>query len=172
MTHFQLFDIPKTYEIDLAALTDRYRSRQAEVHPDKFAGSGEAEKLRAIQQTSLLNEAFEILKNPQSRAAYMLRLEGVDLERVAQSDLSPELLMEQIELREELEELPRDDSSIEKLEALRGRIEDRLTSSRQAFAQAFDKNDIELAKSAYFEMQYFSKLELEIENLEEDLLGY
>ena len=89
-----------------------------------------------------------------------------------QTDLPPSLLIEQIELREQLEDLPRDESALGQLENLRDSIEQRLVNCQEQFAQAVEQPDLVAAKKYYYEMQYFAKLAAEIESLEEDLLGY
>ena len=169
---FDLFSIPASFQVNLTALADQYRELQAQVHPDRVAGGSEQEKLQAIQATSFLNEAYETLRSPQRRAAYLLELQDIDVNQVDQSDLSPGLLMEQIELREQLEELPRDESALGQLEQLRESIEQRQLDCQNQFAQTIEKRDLSAAKRHYYEMQYFAKLAAEIESLEEDLLGY
>lgn len=170
--YFEIFSVPEAFQLDLSNLTDQYRRLQAQVHPDRFAGGTEQDKLRAIQATSLLNEAYETLKNPQKRAAYLLALQDIDLSSVDQADLSPQLLMEQIELREALEDLPRDESALDALEQLRQRIGDRQQQCQQRFESALAAGELVQAKRSYYEMQYFAKLAAEVAAIEEDLLGY
>jgi molecular chaperone HscB len=169
---FEIFSLPASYQVDLAELDAGYRQLQAQVHPDRFAGGSEQDKLQAIKATSLLNEAYSTLKSPQKRAAYLLSLAGIDVEQVDQADLSPALLMEQIELREQLEELPRDEAALGQLEQLRSGISERRETSQQQFATALESGQLSQAKKSYYEMQYFAKLAMEIDSLEEDLLGY
>ena len=169
---FSVFSIPATFQVDLTVLADQYRELQAQVHPDRVAGGTEPEKLQAIQATSFLNEAYETLQSPQRRAAYLLELQGVDVEQVNQADLSPALLMEQIELREQLEELPRDESALSQLEQLRESIEQRQLDCQASFGKVIEQDELADAKKHYYEMQYFAKLIAEIESLEENLLGY
>jgi len=58
-------------------LSEKYHARQVEVHPDKFSGATEKNKLRAVQLTSYLNEAYSTLKSPIKRAAYLLTINGL-----------------------------------------------------------------------------------------------
>jgi molecular chaperone HscB len=101
-----------------------------------------------------------------------LELQGIDVTQVKQEELSPELLLEQIEFREELEELPRDDSAIDDLNSMRQKIEVKADEIQQRFAENHATKQLLEAKTNYYEMQYFFKLILEIDALEEDLLGY
>ncbi|MCP5346647.1 MAG: Fe-S protein assembly co-chaperone HscB [Gammaproteobacteria bacterium] len=169
---FEILSIPVSFQVNLSELAAVYRTLQAEVHPDRFARGSEQERLRAIQATSLLNEAYDTLRVPTRRAAYLLSLAGIDVTQVNQADLSPQLLMEQIELREQLEELPRDESALAELESLRTGIETRQLQSQERFGRALETRHLDQARQSYYEMQYFAKLATEIDSLEEDLLGY
>ena len=110
--YFQLFDIPESFEVNQELLGNKYRALQGEWHPDRFVSADEPQKLQAVQMSSLLNQAYDALKSPLSRAGYLLTLNGCDLEHVRQQDLGMELLTEQMQLREALEDLPEDDSAL------------------------------------------------------------
>ncbi|MEX2132368.1 MAG: Fe-S protein assembly co-chaperone HscB [Pseudohongiellaceae bacterium] len=170
--YFQLFSLPEIYELNLATLNSVYRDLQGQVHPDRFANQNEQERLRAVQQASLLNQAFETLKSPLKRAAYLLELKGVNTHEVSQADLNPALLLEQIRLREALEDLPRDDSALEQLDAMRLEVSEQLQQDESAFAVCFQQGDLQQARQHYHGMQYLHKLLTEIQNVEEDLSGY
>ena len=153
-------------------LSEKYREYQSEVHPDRFANSDENEKLIAVQRSSLLNEAYSTLKSPLKRAGYLLVLKQKDIEKVDQSDLGMDLLLEQIELREALDQLPNDESSLSELERLKSEVKDKLNNSHQSFTLKFDKEDFDGAKKIYHELQFLYKLLAEIELGEEKRLGY
>jgi curved DNA-binding protein CbpA len=76
--HFELFDLPASFAIDLDQLDRHYRKLQSEVHPDKFAAASPAERLRSMQLATHVNEAYQTLKSPITRARYLLHLHGVD----------------------------------------------------------------------------------------------
>lgn len=170
--YFQLFGLPETFAVDEKLLAERYREKQGEVHPDRFAGAAEAERLRAVQMTSLINQAYSTLKAPLSRAAYMLELQQQDTEQVSQQDLGMELLMEQMQLREKLEELPADESALDELEKLKTDTGEKFTAKQQQFASDFEAGDILAAKKIFHEMQFLHKLLKEIDEGEEQRLGY
>ena len=122
---FQLFDLPESFYLDVDNLSAKYRDMQTEVHPDKFAAAPEQEKMHAVQMTSYINEAYSTLKSPIKRAAYILSLQGMDTESVNQNDLGMDLLMEQMQLRESLDELPKDESALPELDRLKKDVKER-----------------------------------------------
>lgn len=170
--YFQLFSLPESCSLDLESLADEYRKLQSEVHPDRFANAEESEKLRALQLSSYLNEAYETLKSQLRRAAYLLSLQNIDVEQVDQNDLSMDLLLEQIQLREKLDELPRDETALDDLEVLRTEVATKLGHREQKFAELFESKKFEDAKKVYHELQFLNKLSAEIDAGEELRLGY
>ena len=49
--------------MDAAALEQGYREIQAQIHPDRFAASGDAERRASMQWTTRVNEAYQTLSN-------------------------------------------------------------------------------------------------------------
>ena len=135
--YFALFDLPPSFALDERLLEQSYHRLQLENHPDKFSGEDEASKMRAVQVTSLINGAYETLKSPLSRAAYLLDQQGFDVEKVSQSDLDMDLLMEQMQMREALAELPKDSSSLPELETLKQDVKTKLNDRHAKFFRFF-----------------------------------
>ena len=102
--HFALFELQPSFNLDLDQLATRYRELARGVHPDRFADASEREQRLALEQSASLNEAYQTLKSPPKRARYLLALNGGELPlEVTVHD--PEFLLQQMELREELEDL-------------------------------------------------------------------
>jgi len=143
--HFQIFGVPAQFEVNVAALEKRYRQLQREVHPDRFAAASQVEQRVSMQLATRVNEAYQTLKSPLRRAEYLLQLNGVDPEFETNTSMSPEFLMEQLELREALEEAAgaNDARRLERLsaqltgerDALLGRLGEQL-DSQKAWAAA------------------------------------
>jgi molecular chaperone HscB len=76
--YFELFSLEADFSIDLVALEQIYQTQIARHHPDKFATGSDKEKTLAVQNTSLINSAFDTLKSPLLRATYLLELQGID----------------------------------------------------------------------------------------------
>lgn len=170
--YFQLFNLSESCELDLDSLAGTYRELQSEVHPDRFANADERAKLLAIQTSSYINEAYDTLKSPLKRAAYLLTLHQQDIEQVSQSDLSMDLLLEQIQLRETLEELPKDESALAELARIKDEVTAKLELCHQNFAGKFENSNYDGAKKIYHELQFLYKLLAEIDSAEELRLAY
>ena len=67
---FRLFGLPMGFELDRAALDERWKALQRQAHPDRFAAQGAAAQRVAMQWSVRINEAYQRLKDPLKRAAY------------------------------------------------------------------------------------------------------
>lgn len=103
-TDFELFDIAPRFALDRAALDTRWRALQGEVHPDKFAAEGAAAQRIAMQWAVRVNEAYQRLKDPVKRAAYLCELNGAPIEAENNTAMPTAFLMQQMEWRESLDE--------------------------------------------------------------------
>jgi molecular chaperone HscB len=126
--HFALFGIKPAFRLDLSDLDSRYRDIQAQVHPDRFAHAGEAERRLSMQWATHANEAYQSLKKPLERAKYLLYLAGHDIQAESNTAMPADFLMEQMEWREAVMEARNggDHHELEHLHnRLRGDINDR-----------------------------------------------
>ncbi len=102
-SHFELFGLAPAFALDLGALERSYREIQSQVHPDRFAHAGDAERRASLQWTTRVNEAYRVLKDPVQRAKLIVELHGVDVAFETNTQMPADFLMEQLELREALE---------------------------------------------------------------------
>ncbi|HET7833119.1 MAG TPA: Fe-S protein assembly co-chaperone HscB [Gallionella sp.] len=116
--YFKLFGLAQSFQIDAIQLERQYRALQTQVHPDKFAHLPEAEQRLAMQQTTLVNEAYQTLRKPIGRARYLLSLHGVDTQEATNTAMPVDFLMAQMEWREAVAEAQqaRDVAALEQLE--------------------------------------------------------
>src|SRR3984885_14273648 len=103
-SHFDLFDLPAQFALDAAALDHAYRTVQAQVHPDRFAAAGDAQRRIAMQWATRTNEAYQTLRDPLERPRYMLARRGVDVVAENNTAMEPAFLMQQMEWRESIED--------------------------------------------------------------------
>ena len=171
--HFELFGLPVTFDVDVDDLASRYREMQRSVHPDRFANASDQDRRLSLQMTALINEAFQTLKDPVRRGRYLLGLRGVDLGDETDTAMDPAFLMEQMELREQLDEVRQADNPHKLLAELANRIEQRMHDSIENFRNVLTEGTPEAdrnARNVVREMQFLEKMRQEIDNLEEELL--
>ena len=102
--HFELFGLRPAFALDPEDLERAYRDIQSKVHPDRFVRASDAERRASMQMTTRVNEAYRTLKSPVQRAKYILELNGVDVGFETNTAMPKNFLVEQMELREKLEE--------------------------------------------------------------------
>jgi molecular chaperone HscB len=113
---FTLFGLPPKQALDRAELDARRRELQAEVHPDRFATEGAAAQRVAMQWAVRVNEAYQRLRDPLSRAAYLCALRGVPIDAERNTAMPAAFLMQQMQWREALDEAT-DAAAVEALDA-------------------------------------------------------
>ena len=113
---FTLFGLPQRFALDRAALDDCWRALQSRVHPDRFASQGAAAQRLAMQWAVRVNEAYQRLKNPLKRGAYLCELRGAAIQAENNTAMPVAFLMQQMAWREALDEA-RDAPAVEQLDA-------------------------------------------------------
>lgn len=103
-TDFELFGLPRRFEQDRAAIDARWKELQREAHPDRFAAQGQAAQRVAMQWSVRINEAYQRLKDPLRRAAYLCELGGAPINAENNTAMPARFLTEQMEWREALDE--------------------------------------------------------------------
>ena len=101
---FELFGVPRQFAQERSALDARWKDLQREAHPDRFAAQGAAAQRVAMQWSVRINEAYQRLKDPLKRAAYLCEMHGAPIRAEDNTAMPPAFLMQQMEWREALEE--------------------------------------------------------------------
>jgi len=101
---FELFGLPERFAQDRAAIDTRWKELQREAHPDKFAAQGPAAQRIAMQWSVRINEAYQRLKDPLKRAAYLCELRGAPINAENNTAMPADFLMEQMAWREALDD--------------------------------------------------------------------
>ncbi|HXG65513.1 MAG TPA: Fe-S protein assembly co-chaperone HscB [Blastocatellia bacterium] len=100
--YFSFLGLPRKLRLDEAELEKTFYALSRKLHPDYFMTASDAERQASIQRSSMLNDAYRTLRNPVSRATYLLTLEGY---KEAEKKAPPDLLEEVFELNMQIEEL-------------------------------------------------------------------
>ena len=101
---FELFGLPRKFAQDRSQIDTRWKELQREAHPDRFAAQGAAAQRVAMQWSVRINEAYQRLKDPLKRAAYLCELNGAPVRAEDNTAMPATFLMQQMEWRESLED--------------------------------------------------------------------
>ncbi|MGV3344933.1 co-chaperone HscB [Enterobacteriaceae bacterium LUAb1] len=171
MDYFTLFDLPQSWELDKAALNTRFQKLQRQFHPDRFATAAEAERLQAVQQAANINQAYQTLRSPLTRAEYLLSLHGIDINNEQLTMHDNAFLTEQLEWREELETLEqtRDEGGLARFMC---RLEPILAEYQKQLGNELAGYQWALAADTARKLRFLAKLRCQAEELEERLLDF
>lgn len=101
---FEIFGLSPRFELDRATLDERWKDLQREVHPDRHAASDAQTQRQAMQWSVRINEAYQRLKDPLKRAAYLCEMNGAPVQAENNTAMPTDFLMQQMQWREDLEE--------------------------------------------------------------------
>ncbi len=99
MKYFELFDIPVQLQVDKASLREKYFELSRKFHPDYFVNNSSEDQGNALESSALLNKAFKTFSSIDETLKYVLQEKGL-LQEEEKYQLSPEFLMEMMELNE------------------------------------------------------------------------
>ena len=134
VSDFELFDLPAQFAQDRAQLDARWKDLQREAHPDKFASQGTAAQRVAMQWSVRINEAYQRLKDPMRRAAYLCELGGAPIQAENNTAMPAAFLMQQMAWREAMD----DATAVAALEALHDEVHHAHTLALQQCAHLID----------------------------------
>ncbi|MBE7419131.1 MAG: Fe-S protein assembly co-chaperone HscB [Ideonella sp.] len=157
---FALFGLPRRFALDAAALAERWRALQSEVHPDRFTVEGAAAQRVAMQWAVRVNEAYRRLKDPLARALYLCELAGQAVDPHDRQAMPAAMLMRQIEWREQLEQA----ASADAVHALDGAVQVEIASAQAAVAADLDQHaDAAAAAARLREWMFLARLREDVE---------
>ncbi|EGR0199458.1 co-chaperone HscB [Vibrio alginolyticus] len=171
MNHFELFGLPSQFKLDGSLLSSQFRELQKRFHPDNFAAGSERDRLMAVQKAAQINDAYQVLKNPISRAEYILAEQGVEIRGEQQTMQDPMFLMEQMELREELEEIADSSDPESALFDFDSKVSKMYKQHLASVEQELDDGLWAEAADRVRKLKFIAKLKNEIELVEDKLLG-
>lgn len=144
---------------------------QRQFHSDKYASRPQAEQLLAVNQSATINQAWQTLRHPLLRAEYLLLLNGYDLANEQHTVRDTAFLMEQLELREQLDSIEQS-ADISALEAFASKVTKMIQSRSHQMVQELDALQWEQAADTVRKLRFLDKLQHHIEQLEEKLSDF
>jgi molecular chaperone HscB len=160
--HFELFNLPARFDVDMGLLDAAYRDVQAQVHPDRFVNATDAEKRVAMQWATRANEAYQTLRNPMKRAQYLCEINGVDLRTESNTAMPMDFLMQQMEWREELGDA-RAAKDVEALDALDVQVKRERKQRLAQIGEQLDAGDFEHAAQGVRALMFLDKFGDEVQ---------
>lgn len=187
MNYFELFALPLQFSIDNQLLEQRFRELQRRFHPDNFANADVRERLLSVQKAAQINQAYQMLKDPISRAEHLLdeqtrdeREQGtsnfqlIDGQQTLQDSV---FLMEQMTLREELDVInnmvdhpSKHTFAIEQLDDFDTKINSLYQKQIAELTDELNQALWQQAAERVNKLKFIAKLKQEIERVEERLL--
>jgi len=172
--YFELFELPVDFNLDQKVLHATQQKLQSAFHPDRFVNGSEHEQRLAVQQAAWVNEAYETLKNPVKRARYMLQVGGLEFNDDHETTSDPAFLMEQIEIREELDQCRNCQDPMRICDHITGKLDRRSQEYSESFMTLYKQGYLEQARQVSRKMQFVERTLEQIDeyqfDLEEDLV--
>ena len=107
--HFEVMGLPRCFEIESEELESLYQRLTLELHPDFFGAAPEEQKQLSEKYSVMLNAAYSTLREPSSRATYLMSLFARG--KILQTDKLPEgFLQEMFFFQESLDEILESDN--------------------------------------------------------------
>jgi molecular chaperone HscB len=151
--YFQVFGLPRAFQIDLEPLEREFHRLSRKLHPDRFARASEQEREWSLADTALLNDAYRTLKGPLHRTGYLLKLEGAEIgeehagknrkgDEKEFSRVPADLLEEVFELNMQLEEM----RAARKIGETDPQLQADLEAAKKKFDSLRDAVDVDLRR--------------------------
>lgn len=158
--HFELFGLTPAYALETESLERSYREIQSQIHPDRHAHAGDAERRASMQWATRVNEAYRTLKSPVQRAKYLLEMNGVDVQFETNTRMPADFLLRQLELREALAEAKQPEA----LDELLAEVRRQQRQLEQGIAQLIDgTKDYAAAAGEVRKLMFLDKLAAQID---------
>ena len=167
--YFELFGLEAQFHFDRDQLTDGYQALQSQFHPDRYIDANDQDKRVAMQATTFINEAYKTLQEEPSRARYMLELQNVPFNAEKDTTKDMDFLMAQMSLREEIDEVDSQDDLLEYLDELAKKSKQEKSLLIEQYQTHFNAQQWDAAKEIVLKLQFFARLQQQINQKQEAL---
>ncbi len=154
MNYYNILDISVSIQPNAVELKQHFMALSKQFHPDRYGQATAQEQAIALEKTSAINQAYATLSKPYTALQYYLMHHGY-IATDEEYKLSPNFLMEMMELNEELEFA--DISTKEKIATDIKQKQELLTLQIIETCQQATV-DIALVKEHYYKLKYYNRL--------------
>jgi molecular chaperone HscB len=153
--YFDFFELDHKLDLDLKDLEKRFYALSRKWHPDMFARRSAPEQQEALDATAILNDGYRTLRDPVSRAEYLLKENGFDI-----GEQKSEFLEEVFELNMALESMRHDEvnKARAKFAAMRDQLDQDLHTKFQQYDASFDRNVLSEIRGMLNRRKYINNL--------------
>ncbi len=148
--HFEIFNINPSLDLNMDFIEEKYLELQLKSHPDLMINKSPEEQQKAANDSSNINNAYEILKDPLKRAIYFLEINNIFIDSIKPDNM---LLMEIMEIKEEFEMADK-----KKREVIKKDLKNKIDLLYQEITALTNKNNIAKAGEKIVLLKYLSKL--------------
>ena len=157
--YFELFGLPSRFAIDIGKLESAFRRLQNELHPDRHVSKSETERRVALQLSTTVNDAYQTLRHPSSRAQCLIDMTP---ESAVTEAVSAAFLMEQMEWHEAIEHAC-DTRDAKELQMLARRLRTEMAVQENGLEKTLDiQRDFHGAAMRVNELRFYERLCAEI----------
>ncbi|HEY3441948.1 MAG TPA: Fe-S protein assembly co-chaperone HscB [Paludibaculum sp.] len=110
--YYEFFGLDCQLSLNPDHLQKQFYQLSRLLHPDRYTRRSEQEKHYSLQASSILNDAYRVLRDPIRRSEYVLNQAGFEIGDPRNKEVPPELLEEVFELNMALDELRMGDTEV------------------------------------------------------------
>ena len=139
--HFEVLGIPRKLRVDQEQLTRHFYRLSRLYHPDYNQSLAPADRVRALQRSAAVNEAFNTLKDPYKRGRWWLEFNGGRIDE--NMEVPQDLILLVFEVQDDLRAIgDTDDASFtDRIAERRREVEEALRVRRETLLTLFQKWD-------------------------------
>lgn len=163
---FALFEQPVQFAVNQERLDQQLRLLQKRYHPDNLVADSKntADSAQAKQQSeqasALINQAYQTLSAPDSRASYLLDIAG-QAQNLEHSIADLDFLEDAMQMRMDLDDAI-EGKELAALKQLHPQITERLNKQSERFDSAYQSQDWQTAIDATQKLKFLVKLDADV----------
>ena len=157
------------FDIDCSRLHTEQQRLQAIYHPDRYVSASERDRRVSVQVAAWINQAHETLLDPVKRSRYLLEINGVDFPDDSTTTSDTGFLMEQIELREQVESCRHDEDGLQRSDEIEARLAQRARELATEFVAHFESSAFDEAITSSRKMQFVQRIQHQLAELQFEL---